>query len=136
MSGFLFRWLVAFVVLAAAYNPTQYNYVVWVQENFEMQKPLAIGLGVMLGLVLLFLIGGTIRTMGFLGILLVALILGLLGYILQDNGLITLELNPTNIWAALGILSLVIAGALSWRGFSNASRRAAQAEARAKAAKA
>jgi len=31
--GLLLRWLIAFLLLAATYNPTDYNYVVWARAN-------------------------------------------------------------------------------------------------------
>lgn len=127
MSGFLLRWLVAFIVMAGIYNPTKYNYIAWAQENYETRQALVIALGVMLGIVALVFLIGTIRTMGTFGIILLLIILGLLGYILQDNGLITLEVNNLNIWGGLAILSFILAGAMSWRSFSRASARAAKA---------
>lgn len=136
MSGFLFRWLVAFVVLAAIYNPLEkYNYIAWAQENYETRQALVIGIGVILALVVLIMLVGTIRTMGWVGIILVAIILGLLSYILKGEGFMTYEFNSTNIWGGLVILSLVVAGALSWRSGRKASVRAARQESKtAKAA--
>ena len=32
--GFLIRWLFAFVLLAATYNPTQWNFVRWAMANY------------------------------------------------------------------------------------------------------
>jgi hypothetical protein len=122
MSRFVFLWLIAFVVLAAIYNPTQYNFYDWAQQNYEAQKALVIGIGVMLLLVFLAFIVGTIRTMGWLGIFLLAVILGLLGYILVTNGLLVLEVSEKNIWGGLVILSLVLGAAMSWRGPGKVSK--------------
>ena len=38
--GFLLRWLAAFVLLAATYNPTEWSYVRWAMANWqeEMEK--------------------------------------------------------------------------------------------------
>jgi hypothetical protein len=37
--GFLLRWLAAFVLVAATYNPTQWNYVRWVRTHGAEQLP-------------------------------------------------------------------------------------------------
>ncbi|SIO56908.1 hypothetical protein SAMN05444722_3662 [Rhodovulum sp. ES.010] len=136
MSGFLLRWVIAFLALAALYNPIEgYNYVDWAQANYADQRPLVIGIGVMLGLVLLVLLAGTLRTMGLVGLILFLVIIGLLSYILEGEGIITYAVNDTNTWAGLAVLSLVMAGALSWRSSTRASSRAAKEATKAKSGK-
>jgi hypothetical protein len=123
MSRFVFLWLIAFVVLAAIYNPTQYNYYAWAQQNYAAQQPLVIGLGVMLLLLFLVFVVGTLRTMGWVGIVLLAVILGLLSYILVTNGVLVLEMSTKNIWGCLVILSLILGAAMSWRSPSKIKPR-------------
>ena len=40
--SFVLRWLFAFLLLAATYNPTQWNYLRWVQTGWTEQMPLAV----------------------------------------------------------------------------------------------
>ncbi|RAP41170.1 hypothetical protein BYZ73_10835 [Rhodovulum viride] len=115
MSGFLLRWLVAFLLLAATYNPTDYNYVTWAQDNYATDKPLVIGIGVMLALALLIYLVAAVRTLGVLGIILLVIILGLLGYILVGNGTLSMEMSSFNVWGGAVLLSLILGGAMSWR---------------------
>ncbi|TDX29603.1 DUF6524 family protein [Rhodovulum visakhapatnamense] len=115
MSGFLLRWLVAFLLLAATYNPTPYNYITWAQANYATDKPLVIGIGVMLALALLIYLVAAVRTLGLLGIVLLLIILGLLGYILVGNGTLSMEMNSFNVWGGAVLLSLILGGAMSWR---------------------
>ena len=42
MTGFILRWALAFILLAATFNPTRYNFIVWAQENWEAQMPLTV----------------------------------------------------------------------------------------------
>lgn len=136
MSGFLLRWVVAFLALAALYNPIEgYNFIDWAQANYPDQRPMVIGIGVMLALVLIFLLMGTLRTLGLVGLVLFVVIIALLSYILNSEGIITYAVNDTNTWAGLAVLSLVIAGALSWRKASRASSRAAKQATKSKSAK-
>ncbi|MBK1635216.1 DUF6524 family protein [Rhodovulum adriaticum] len=136
MSGFIFRWLIAFIILAATYNTTDYNFVTWAQENYDAQKPLVIGLGVLVAIVYLLLLGVLFGTLGKLGVLLLIIIFALAGYILVDNGLLIMEMSDFNIYAGLVLVSFVLGAAMSWRKSAKASRKAAQEETRAKAAKA
>ena len=48
MLGFILRWAVAFGLLAATFNPTEWNYTRWAQMNFSDQMPLAVFLGLLL----------------------------------------------------------------------------------------
>ncbi|TCP62898.1 hypothetical protein EV663_101158 [Rhodovulum bhavnagarense] len=135
MSGFIFRWVIAFIILAATYNTTEYNYITWAQDNYDAQKALVIGLGVFLGIVYLMLFGVLFGTLGKLGVLLLIIIFALAGYILVDNGLLTLEMSDFNIWGGIAVLALVIAAAMSWRSAAKTSRKVAQEETRAKSTK-
>ena len=42
------RWLIAFVLLAATYNPTPYNWVRWSLTNYTEQLPLIVLSGLIL----------------------------------------------------------------------------------------
>ena len=46
--GFLLRWLMAFVLLGATFNPTKWNYIRWAEVNFYDQMPLAVLMGLIL----------------------------------------------------------------------------------------
>ncbi|MBK5922490.1 DUF6524 family protein [Rhodovulum sulfidophilum] len=128
MSGFLLRWLVAFLLLAATYNPTEYNYIAWAQANFATSKPLVIGLGVMLALALLIYVVAAVRTLGLLGLFLLVVIMALLGYILVGNGTLQLELNSFNIWGCAILLSLILGATMSWRSPSKIRAQAKKAQ--------
>ena len=47
--GFLLRWLCAFLLLAATFNPTEFNYVQWVRDYGHMNLSLAVLFGLLLG---------------------------------------------------------------------------------------
>ena len=50
--GFLLRWLAAFALLAATYNPTEWSYVRWALANWSEQTPMVVLLGLVHRLVL------------------------------------------------------------------------------------
>ena len=48
MSGFLLRWLFAFILLAATYNPTQWSYVRWTMTSGAENLSVAVLSGLVL----------------------------------------------------------------------------------------
>lgn len=114
MAGFLARWAVAFVLLAATFNPTEWNYVRWVRVNWGEQTPVAVLLG------LIFLVGyiiylrATLRSIGAFGMGLVLAIAAALIWVLVDFGWINLDDPTANLWLGLVALSLVLGIGLSW----------------------
>ncbi len=91
--GILLRWLGAFVLLATTFNPTQWNYVRWVERSWADQMPLAIFLGLLLGVAYMIYVVATLRSIGAFGVVLVAAIIGAGLWVLYDWGWLSLA-NP------------------------------------------
>ena len=112
--GIFLRWLGAFVLLAATFNPTEWNYVKWSVANGNSQLPLTLFLGLLL--LIGFLIYGlaTLRSIGGFGMLLVAALFGSGLWVLYSWGLLSLENSTVNTWLGLLALSLILGVGLSW----------------------
>jgi hypothetical protein len=111
--GFLLCWLFAFVLLAATYNPTQWNYVRWTMTNYEDRLSIAVLAGLILLIGYIIYLRATLRSIGLFGMLLVLAVAGTLIWVLFDQGLINLS-NPTvNTWIGIAVLSVVLAIGLS-----------------------
>jgi Family of unknown function (DUF6524) len=112
--GILLRWLGAFVLLAATFNPTPWNYVTWVRANWDTQMPLALFLGLLLAVGFMVYVVATLRSIGPFGVILIAAIFGAGLWVLIDWGILNLA-NPTlNTWLALVALSFILGMGLSW----------------------
>ena len=112
--GFIIRWIFALVLLAATYNPTQWNYVRWVAENYETQLSLTVLFGLILLVGYIIYLRATLRSIGIFGMLLILAVVGTVFWVLYDQGIVSLD-NPTiNTWIAIVALSLVLAVGLSW----------------------
>ena len=112
--GFLLCWLFAFVLLAATYNPTQWNYLRWTMTNYEDRLSIAVLAGLILLIGYIIYLRATLRSIGLFGMLLVLAVAGTLIWVLFDQGLINLS-NPTvNTWIGIAVLSVVLAIGLSW----------------------
>ncbi|MEJ6403554.1 DUF6524 family protein [Yoonia sp. 2307UL14-13] len=112
--GFVIRWVFAFVLLAATYNPTEWNFVRWSMANFETNLSLTVLFGLILLVGYIIYLRATLRSIGVFGMILVFAVVGTLLWVLYDQGIVSLD-NPTvNTWIAVFTLSFVLAIGLSW----------------------
>jgi hypothetical protein len=112
--GFIWRWLAAFVLLAATFNPTEYNYVNWVREYGGMNMSIAVLLGLLLVIGYIIYLRATLRSIGGFGMLLVLALVGASLWVLYDFGVLRLDNSNMNVWLALAALSFVLGIGLSW----------------------
>ncbi|KMK66816.1 DUF6524 family protein [Puniceibacterium sp. IMCC21224] len=112
--GFLLRWVCAFVLLAATYNPTSWSYARWAPNNFDTQLPLTVLLGLVLLIGYIIYLRATLRSIGAFGMLLVLALVAALLWVLSDYGLLDLSNQTASQWLGLLALSLVLGIGLSW----------------------
>ena len=112
--GIFLRWLGAFVMLAATFNPTEWNYIRWVEANWSAQMPLAVLLGLLLAVAYMVYVVATLRSIGAFGIVLIAAIFGAALWVLADWGVLTLSNQSLNLWLGILLLSLILGLGLSW----------------------
>ena len=112
--GFLIRWALALVLLAAIYNPTQWNFYRWTTMYYETQLPLTVLFALILLVGYIIYLRATLRSIGLFGMFLILAVIGTVLWVFYDQGWIRLD-NPTLItWLAIVALSLVLAIGLSW----------------------
>ncbi|MCX7646173.1 MAG: DUF6524 family protein [Rhodobacteraceae bacterium] len=112
--GFLLRWLFAFLLLAATFNPTPWNFVRWAEANWRDETPLAVLFGLVLLAAYAVYLRATLRSIGPLGMLLVAALVAALLWVLIDLGVLGLSDPALNTWLGLFALSVVLGIGLSW----------------------
>lgn len=112
--GFLTRWAFAFLLVAATFNPTQFNYVRWVFAHGAQNLSLAVLIGLVLAVGYIIYLRATLRSIGTGGMMLVLALIGALVWVLYDFGLLRLENNGVTVWLAVFSLSLVLGVGLSW----------------------
>ena len=111
---FVLRWLTAFALLAATYNPTSFNYVKWVMTQGERPVSLMVLAGLLLLIGYIIYLRGTLRSIGGFGMLLVLALVGAVLWVLYDFGVLSLDNTGLNVWLGLLALSLVLGVGLSW----------------------
>lgn len=112
--GFLTRWAFAFLLVAATFNPTQFNYVRWVFAHGAQNLSVAVLIGLVLAVGYIIYLRATLRSIGTGGMMLVLALIGALVWVLYDFGLLRLENNGVTVWLAVFSLSLVLGVGLSW----------------------
>ena len=112
--GFFIRWICAFALLAATFNPTEYNYVQWVRSYGRMNISIAVLTGLLLLIGYIIYLRATLRSIGGFGMVLVLALVGAGIWVLYDLGILRLEDPSMNVWLGLGALSFVLAIGLSW----------------------
>jgi len=112
--GFIIRWIFAFVLLAATYNPTEWNYVRWSMVNYETRLSLTALFGLILLVGYIIYLRATLRSIGVFGMILILAVVGTVLWVLFDQGVVSFA-NPTiNTWIGIVALSVVLAIGLSW----------------------
>ncbi|MEO9572468.1 MAG: DUF6524 family protein [Tateyamaria sp.] len=114
MTGFFWRWLCALCLLAATYNPTEFNYVRWVLEYGSMNLSIAVLVGLILVVGYIIYLRATLRSIGPFGMMLVLALVCAILWVLYDLGFVSLDNPGFNTWLGLLTLSVVLGIGLSW----------------------
>ncbi|SMC97225.1 hypothetical protein SAMN06295998_11480 [Primorskyibacter flagellatus] len=112
--GFVIRWVAAFALLAATFNPTPWNYVRWARAEYSAQLPLVVLLGLILLVGYIIYLRATLRSIGGLGMTLVLALVAALLWVLYDYGILDLSNRDFTVWLGLLALSVVLGIGLSW----------------------
>lgn len=112
--GIFSRWLAAFVLLAATFNPTQFNYISWLQDHGDSNLSVAVLVGLLIAVGYIIFLRATLRSIGPLGMLLVLALVGALMWVLYDFGILRLENQSMNVWLGIFALSVVLGVGLGW----------------------
>lgn len=112
--GFLLRWLFAFALVAATYNPTSYNFTRWAIANGQEQLSITVLAGLVLLVGYIIYLRATLRSIGAFGVILILALVGALLWVAFDFGLLDLQNRALTVWIGIFALSLVLGIGLSW----------------------
>lgn len=113
-GGFLTRWIFAQILVLATFNPTNYSYFRWAEGAFETELPLVVFLGVVLLIGYIIFLRATLRSIGVIGIALIAALAGSLMWVLIDRGLLSLDDVGLLTWVGLIGVGLILGLGMSW----------------------
>jgi hypothetical protein len=112
--GFFLRWLFAFVLLALTFNPSDWNFVRWAEAHWHDETAVTVLFGLLLLAAYAIYVRATLRSIGPLGMLLVAALVGATIWVLVDWGVLTLADADLNLWLGIVALSIILGIGLSW----------------------
>lgn len=112
--GVFLRWVFAFVLLTATYNPTEWNYVKWAMAHYQERLSVVVFCGLVLFIGYIIYTRATIRSIGGFGMFLVLAVVASLLWVLYDMKLLSLDNQDVNTWLGILALSVVLGIGLSW----------------------
>ncbi|MEI6099498.1 MAG: DUF6524 family protein [Alphaproteobacteria bacterium] len=110
----LLRWLGAFLLLSASFNPTPWTDVKWSIANGNDQLPLTLLLRLILHVLYLSHVLATLRCIGTFSVLLFTATVGSGLWVLDTWGLLSFQNPNHNTWFSLLKLSFILGTGLSW----------------------
>ena len=113
-SLFLGRWVFALLLVFGTYNPTDFSYVSWLTSRGVEFGPLIFIVGIVLLIGWIIYLRATFLSMGWLGIILGAALLGCVVWLFVDIGLLSLSSVNAFSWVVLVVISLLLAVGISW----------------------
>ena len=112
--GIIIRIVVSVALVLLTYNPSGYSFVHWVLADLSSFDPLKAFLGVVILAAWVVFVRTTRTSLGTLGIVLSALLLGTLVWLLFDLGLLSNAGSSTMLWIVLIVTGIVLGIGLSW----------------------
>ena len=115
-KGFLWRWLLALIMVLGTFNPTEYSFVGWLM-NVEGMIPLKALVGVMLVILFVVYLRATWYSIGPVGLVLAIAFFGALIWVLTDYGLLDIKTGSLLTWIILVVLATIMAVGMSFSLF-------------------
>ena len=112
--GFVLRWVAAFVLLAATFNPTEWNFLRWAQDSWAEQMPVIVLVGLLLAVAYVVFVTAVLRGIGAFGVLLILAVIAAMVWVLVDFGWIDLDDPGVLTWVVIAALSVVLATGMYW----------------------
>jgi hypothetical protein len=113
--GFLLRLVAALVLMLAKFNPSGYSYAHWVAEVFPKVNAEQAVVGVLLLIGWVVFGVATLRSIGRIGVLLIAGLFAALTWLIVSLGWLSWQQKGAIGWIALIALAVTLAMGLSWQ---------------------
>ena len=112
--GVLVRLVAALAVVLLTYNPTGYSFYHWALHDFANLTAVKAFLGVLLLVGWVIGIRAAFTSLGAIGLVLSALVLGTLVWVLADYGILDPDRPSLLSWISLIMIGIILGIGLSW----------------------
>ncbi len=112
--GVLVRLVAALALVLLTYNPTGHSFYHWAMRDFANLTALKAFSGALLLVGWVICIRAALTSLGALGLVLSALVLGTLVWVLTDYGILNPDRPSLLSWISLIIIGIILGIGLSW----------------------
>jgi hypothetical protein len=112
--GFALRLLAAIVLVLCTFNPSGFSYYHWVAEVFPRITPAQAIAGIVLLAGWIVYLTATMRSIGFIGMVLVAAFFGALVWLITSWGWLDPHNATAMAWVVLVVCAFILAVGISW----------------------
>jgi hypothetical protein len=112
--GVLVRLVAALAVVLLTYNPTGHSFYHWAMRDFANLTALKALAGALLLVGWVICIRAALTSLGAIGLVLSALVLGSLIWVLEDYGILDPDRPSLLSWISLIIIGIILGIGLSW----------------------
>ncbi len=116
-TGIALRFLFALLLVLCTYNPSGWSYVHWVRDDFAL-TPYLVGAGLLLLIGWGIYIKATLNSLGMIGILASAAVLGTLLWLLVYWGVLSTSNFTAMQWVIEVLLAALLALGMCWSHFT------------------
>ena len=113
-GGFGLRFLFAFALVLASYNPSGYSYYHWLEDTLPDINPYICLAGLVLLIGWVVYLRATVRSLGFLGLLLLGAVFGCVLWMLFDWGWFDPAQGEVVAWLLVLMQAFILAIGISW----------------------
>lgn len=114
IEGFFFRWIGAIALVLGTYNPSEFCFIAWMQRATTYELPFVILTGVFLAIGYMIVLRATMRSLGSVGVALLAVFFAAAIWSLVNLGLIDLHQHSAILYLALISIATILAIGMSW----------------------
>jgi hypothetical protein len=117
MTGILWRFVFALLLVMLTWNPTRYSYVAWLKGQFEQPTgvwPLVALAGVLLLIGWIVYLRATARSLGPVGVVLAAGLSVVVVWILDFYKIVEFGRTQIVAWIVLVLVAAILAVGMSW----------------------
>jgi ABC-type sulfate transport system permease component len=113
-GDFLWRWAIALVLVFVTFNPTGTSYLHWVLEDLESGLPYKALAGLVLLVGYIIFLRATFRSIGIVGIALIAAVFAAIVWILADQQVFDPANQTILTWIVLVAIATIMGVGVSW----------------------
>ena len=113
-TGIMIRIVVSLLLVLLTYNPGGYSYFHWVLADLGAFDALKGFVGAVLLVAWVVFVRTALVSLGSLGVILSALVLGTLVWMLYDFGLLSTTRSSAFVWIILVVTGIILGIGLSW----------------------